>query len=104
MIKDKLGNNIEVGSIIAYGHNVGRCGGIRIGKVLGLKISQEPWGYGVDKFRTVYSITVRGIDDDWSSNKPRLNTKNGTLSYPERIVVIGYDALPDQYQELLSQI
>jgi hypothetical protein len=76
-MKDKLGQEIKIGSIIAYGHALGRCAGIRIGKVLDLKESLGRYD------RMEYKITVIGIDDDWSNTEPKLNQRKGTLLYPE---------------------
>lgn len=96
--KDKLGKDIVVGSYIAYGHALGRCAGLRIGKVLAIKHipKSNPHYYGSE-----WRITVRGVDDDWSPHSPmELCKKNGTLQFPDRIVVLLN--VPDVYVALLE--
>lgn len=89
-MNDKLGQEIKIGSIIAYGHALDRCAGIRIGKVLALK----------EKDR----ITVMGIDDDWSFQEPKLCERKGTLQFPERIIVLKDNQVPQQYKSLLKDL
>lgn len=95
---DKLGTEITVGCFIAYGHALGRCAGIRIGKVLKIKEGEKrefrPWA-STDR------ITVIGIDDDWSSQEPRLCTRTGTLLYSNRVIVLS--TLPEKFMTLLAQ-
>lgn len=98
---DKLGKEIKVGSYIAYGHNLGRCAGIRIGKVLEIKehINEHTKTYWNEQFRFI----VRGINDDWSyRNQLELNSKNGTLMYSDRILVL--EDIPEKYKELLKEV
>lgn len=38
---DKLGHPITEGCLIAYGHALGRCAGLRIGKVLKIEETRE---------------------------------------------------------------
>lgn len=49
----------------------------------------------------VYRISVIGIDDDWSHNEPRLNSKVGTLQFPDRIIVLNEGQVPLKYLLLL---
>ncbi len=96
---DKLGQPILPGSIIAYGHALGRCAGIRIGKVT--KVAQKEDEY----YKTLHCrITVRGVDDDWESRPPQLTTKKGTLMFPERIIVLDPTKIPDTHKELLNSV
>jgi hypothetical protein len=97
-IYDKLGQEITVGSIIAYGHAIDRSAALRIGKVLAIKEKKDSWTYtkGV-------SITVWGVDDDWSRHAPRLLTKKGTLAFPERIIVLDETKLKPEYRDLLAK-
>lgn len=94
---DRLGVEVSPGCFIAYGHALGRCAGLRIGKVLAVKPA-DPYSYS--KWR----ITVRGVDDDWSHVPPKLCSRNGTLQFPERMVVLNGDNLPDIYLKLLADV
>jgi hypothetical protein len=98
-ITDKIGQPIAAGSIIAYGHALGRCAGIRIGKVL--KLSSKPsWREG----ETEYRITVQGVDDDWDHKTPALTSRVGTLQFPERIIVLAPEAVPAKFRKLLDGV
>lgn len=94
---DKLGKEIFVGSFIAYGHNLDRSAGIRVGKVL--KIEETTY-IG----RPLIKIFVRGINDDWNHHTPKLTKHNGVLNYPSRIIVIGKYDLPEEYRKLLETV
>lgn len=96
MILDKLGNEIRIGDYIAYGHALGRCAGLRIGRVLDIK-PRKDW-----RDEEGVSITVRGIDDDWS--KKELCKKNGTLLYPDRVIVLRPNMLDSERRDLLDEI
>lgn len=119
---DKLGQEITVGAYIAYGHALGRCAGLRIGKVLGVS-TQGKSVYGTDYVRKGYAITsdlkdeaesliptsgicitVRGVDDDWLSREPELASRNGTLMFPNRIIVLDAAKVPETYKKLLEGI
>lgn len=94
---DKIGQEVRVGDRIAYGHALGRCAGLRIGKVLG--IVQVRWSDMYDR-KVDWSIRVQGIEDHYSwTREPRL-CKPGTLQYPDRIVKIT-TPLPEAYAKLL---
>ena len=94
---DKLGQEITVGSYIAYGHALGRCAGIRIGKVLKLDIKYDPYSH-LPGLR----ITVQGVDDDWSHKKLALTAKKGTLMYPDRMIVLDPKVVPSQIKTLFG--
>jgi hypothetical protein len=85
---DKVGNEITIGCFIAYGHNIDRSAGLRIGRVEDINTAKM-------------HITVLGIDDDWFRKKPRLLTKRSTLMYPNRTVVLS--TVPDSYMELYTK-
>lgn len=87
---DKLGLGIQVGDIIAYGHALGRCAGLRIGKVLKVKDNGH--------------LTVWGVDDDGNSRVLRLCTKPGTLQFGERIIVLRRSQVPEAYLSLLDEV
>jgi hypothetical protein len=98
---DKLGQPVFVGSIIAYGHALGRCAALRIGRVLELGRSKPPmWTPNAEPG---WKATVIGIDDDWPSGRPvALNTKTGTLFFPERWIVLSDEQVPAAYRDLLA--
>ena len=89
-MKDKTGNQeILVGSYIVYGHAMGRCAGLKFGKVI--KVDDK------DRYHVI------GVDDDWIRQRIEL-TKKGILQFPERIIVLPFEMLPDYAQELLGEI
>lgn len=89
-ILDKLGTPILVGSFIVYGHALGRCAGLRIGRVLGIK--EKTHAYSTQRGA---AIRVQGVNDDWG--EPTL-CKPGTLFFPSRIVVV--TDLPEKIRKL----
>lgn len=93
---DKIGRYLNVGDYIAYGHAMGRCAGIRIGKIL--NINSKP---GVRD--TSWSICVIGIDDDWSMWEPCLSHK-ATLQFPTRIIRLDRTDVPETYLNLLDPV
>lgn len=100
--KDRLGRGIVVGSYIAYGHALGRCAGLRIGKVTAIKNAPPEaarWPNDTD-----WRITVMGVDDDWNHRARELCKRKGTLMFPDRTVIIEYDKLPRVYQDLLREV
>jgi hypothetical protein len=100
-VRDKLGVPITPGVFIAYGHALGRCAGLRIGKVLAVKEREKTYGNdnGV-------SITVWGVDDEWEGlyDSVSLCKSKGTLMFPSRIVVIPRKGIPKEYLALLDPI
>lgn len=111
---DRLNQEIKVGSIIAYGHALGRCAGLRIGKVLKLKQTEigKKRGWSREKHQWIetneleysYAITVMGVDDDWDFDEPKLCVRKGTLQFPERIVVLNQSTVPEKYLNLLKDV
>lgn len=91
--KDKLGNDVFVGDYILYTHNLGRSAALRFGKILDIHTKEEFHD------RHGWSITVQGVDDDWSHHK-KLCERKGTLLFPNRTIKINY--LPDQYKEFFN--
>jgi hypothetical protein len=101
-LKDKLGKDIRVGSYIAYGHALGRCAAIKIGRVL--KLTSKP--EDPDYYSSPHRLTVVGIDDDliWADPEkypPKLS-KIGTLLYPDRVLVLSPSIIPPEYKSLLD--
>jgi hypothetical protein len=97
---DKLGREITVGSYIAYGHALGRCAGMRIGKVLRI-LQEKKHSYGRNEL--IFKIKVWGIDDDWTHIPVLCNTP-GTLNFPERMLVVSTEDIPPDFAELLKDI
>lgn len=100
--KDKLGNEIKVGSIIVYGHNLGRCAGLRIGIIKEIKLNNDKkWKEDMWKFK------IRGIDDDWFYKNPwdysklRLLQKDSYLTYVTRMIVL--ENVPIEYINILTK-
>ena len=99
---DKVGQEITKGCFIAYGHALGRCAGLRIGRVESVNFSEEE-GYDwdsehniVEKILETVTVTVLGIDDDCKPIK--ILEKKSTLFFPERMVVL--NSIPKNYIEL----
>jgi hypothetical protein len=88
-MKDKIGQEITAGCYIAYGHALGRCAGLRIGKIL--KVHAD-------------KVTIRGLDAEWSNRPPQLLSKNSTLFFPDRMIVLNPDTVPQAYKDLLGPI
>jgi hypothetical protein len=98
-ILDKSGHPIEVGSYVVYGHALGRCAGLRFGKVLKISPRKARW---FDDSDSAVTIQVIGVDDDWEREEPKLCSKPGNLMFPNRTIVLrGYD-LPPTIKELLD--
>jgi hypothetical protein len=102
-LKDKLGQDIRVGSYIAYGHALGRCASIKIGRVLKLTSKPlDPLTYSSSPHR----LSVVGVEDDLShydiKKYPLTLSKLGTLMYPDRIVVLDPLKVPIEYKVLLD--
>ena len=93
---DKVGQEIVKGCFIAYGHALGRCAGLRIGRVESVNFSEE------EDYKNILvdnvSVTVLAIDDDWDGEKPKLLQKKSTLFFPERMVVLS--SIPEKFSNL----
>ena len=97
---DKLGNEITVGCYIIYGHALGRCAALRIGKVLKITEHKKQYGEGNENHFTVW-----GIEDErgWKDNdEPTLCEKKGTLLFADRIIVLKEEMVPEKYLKLLK--
>jgi hypothetical protein len=97
-VKDKFGTVIEAGCYIVYGHALGRCAGLRIGKVLSVQPKKKSYSH-----ENGYSITVQGIDDDWNFRGMGLTERKGTLLFGDRIIVLAPEQVPEAYRELLGE-
>ncbi|MBI2030795.1 hypothetical protein HYT05_04190 [Candidatus Kaiserbacteria bacterium] len=100
---DKAGVAIVPGDYIVYGHALGRCAGLRYGKVLAL-VPHPP------KERSYYKVGDRecklriiGVDDDWSSHKPpELLTKASVVGFGSRVLKLYPSQVPEKVAELLA--
>lgn len=97
VIYDKTGRRIDLGDFVVYGHALGRSAGLRFGKVLAIK--PRPPRFHSDP---AVSITVIGIEDDWSHREVALCSRVGTLQFPERTVVIEPERMPANLKALLD--
>jgi hypothetical protein len=95
---DKSGHEITVGAYIVYGHALGRCAGLRFGKVLAIKPKAKPRS----RLDSQWSITVIGYDDDALMAYNRVCDRTGTLGYPDRIMVIPRGWLTDEIKSALD--
>jgi hypothetical protein len=111
-MQDKIGQAIVPGCIIAYGHNLDRCAGIRLGKVLKTNVDIDQDYYLNNPYmikyqghadRLTYRITVWGISDDFEKT-PELLSKRSTLQFPDRCVVVPFDSLPQKYKDLFDEV
>jgi len=102
--KDKLGQEIKVGSYIVYGHALGRCAGLRLGKVLAIN-EKKDWRWIEDR----WTYTVQGVDHEWAYEKPwdfekaQLTNRKGFLAYLTRIVVLNESQVPKEIKKLLDE-
>lgn len=103
-MKDKAGNVIEPGCYIIYGHNLGRCAGLRYGKVLEV-VPEPPYDPTIpswDDNRPKAGVVVIGIDDDWDHRSAELLSKKSKLWFNDRMLVLADWQVPERYKELLE--
>lgn len=100
VFKDKSGREIQVGDIIAYGHALGRCAGMRYGKVLAVKMGQDLEHYD----KKAAKLTVQGVDDDWAHNEPELLNKKSTLAFGTRILKLNRDQVSPKVLAILEKV
>lgn len=85
-------SKIEVGSYVVYGHALGRCAGLKFGKII-----------KIDELEGAYRYFVVGVDDDWDFETPKLS-KRGILQFENRIIVLPFEMLPEYAQKLLNDV
>lgn len=103
MIKDKIGQNIEPGCIIVYGHAAAYSNCLRIGKVIKAEQFKKTYHYyNGDVIRDFYKITVHSIDDDYC--EPKLLEKRSVLQFPNRIVVLKREQVKKELLDLLDKV
>jgi hypothetical protein len=106
---DKLGREIVSSNFIAYGHNLGRCAGLRLGVVIEVRTKANEWSGKVS-----VNLLVIGIDDDYSpigEGGARKNAKQmkplprkSTLLFPERTVIVPHESVPRDVVDALWPI
>ena len=96
---DKIGQEIVSGSCIAYGHALGRCAGLRIGRVVSTP-KQITNVYN----RREWRITVVGVSDDWDQEKPKLLSKKSTIQFPKRVIVLDPCNMSNKFYSLLMDL
>lgn len=98
--RDKVGNVLNPGDLIVYGHSLGRSNTLRIGKVLSVNY----------KDNGTFTLTVRGVNDDhveyewYYKGSPELLTKASTLQYPHRTLKLSPENISQEILSLLDQI
>jgi hypothetical protein len=114
MLADKLGQELKPGRWIVYGHNLGRCAGLRIGLLLAAEMGESsfhgvptPWNRQ-DRI-TVWSIDDNHIEyhrfhpeDEWARPKPL--SKKSTLLFSSRCLVIPTELVPEQYRKQIAEL
>lgn len=114
-IYDKIGQVIKIGDTIAYGHALGRCAALQLGRVLDIKVTYEKtqrragkneagvWQWE-DWMEPQFRITVRGAHIEQCDAKAGIEgyqedgtvkiLRKGTLQFPDRTIVIDPDKVP----------
>src|ERR1039457_5588875 len=96
---DKIGQEITVGSYIVYGHALGRCAGLRFGKVLRIKYEKtNDWDH-----EPTFKVKVWGVNDEWTY-EPVLCSTPGTLNFPDRMLVVDSKLIPPDFLALLQNV
>jgi hypothetical protein len=91
-MQDKVGNEITVGSFIAYAHLLSRSAALQFGRVEVVNEDKD-------------TITVLGVEDgygeDLEETKPSVLLKRSTLLYPKRTLIV--PNIPQKYLDALSK-
>lgn len=119
VVLDKIGQKIEIGSIIVYGHALGRCAALQLGKILAIKVmpkKSQRWtgkrdpitnqGIYEDYDDADYRITVQGVgmNDNWHPDDSPELLRKGTLQFPSRMIVLNREVVPQKIRELLDSV
>ncbi len=102
LCRDKLGQELNVGDFIVYGHALGRCAGLKIGLITSIMDGPTDKGFWRNEHEPApptWRIRVSGIDDDWGSHK---RVSRGTCQFPSRMCRISRDTLDGRLVELLE--
>lgn len=97
-VLDKANQEIIPGKFIIYGHALGRCAGLRFGRVIEVK-NPEPTGNQYNPY--TYGIKIRGVDYEWrQTTEPSLLKRDSTLFFPDRIIVLHDNQVPEEVKKL----
>ena len=129
VIYDKIGQPINIGDTIAYGHALGRCAALQLGRVLDIRVKFTPsqkWvGSDPDPLRPgrfvaryepyqkpEFRITVRGVEIKQCDGEAGVEgykhdaeievLRKGTLQFPDRMIVIDPAKVPKNVLEALD--
>jgi len=97
--KDKSGENLKSGDYIVYGHNLGRCAGLRYGKVIEVTEGKHPSEYD----KKVTKLKIQGVDDDWHFRRPNLLSRPSFLTFQERVLKVQESQIPEFILTLLEE-
>lgn len=103
--RDKIGQEITVGSFVVYGHALGRSAGLKIGRVLDIKSGPTDAGYWRNEHEPPppsWRIRMVGLDDHWCYGAMPKRLTRGTCQFPDRMCVISADALARPIFEALA--
>lgn len=106
---DKFGQAVVPGAYIAYGHNLGRCAALRIGKVLAITWKKETrYDYSIGEHgehvtKLVPHFSVWGVEETWEG-KLEPCMKRGTLQFHDRLLVLPKRMVPVEYLAILEPI
>jgi len=95
VFEDKCGKKLKGGDFVIYGHALGRCAGLRYGKVIQIQWSKD---------KKTPKAKVHGVNDDWSYDEPALCSRTVALGFPKRILRIDRDQLPHEFVKMLDPI
>jgi hypothetical protein len=110
-INDFMGQPMRVGQIIVYGHALGRCAALKVGKIMKLSAEKKPAYYQNGEDRIEYRITVQGVEyvhtydqaTDTHGMKWELCRK-GILQFPDRCKVVHDHEVPAEIKTLLDEV
>lgn len=94
---DKAGRPLLPGDFIVYGHALGRCAGLRYGKVLEIVEKESPYCKEITT-----KVRVIGANDDWCHTPAQLLSHPSMLLYSERVLRISEEQIPDKVLKLLK--
>ncbi|MBP9757241.1 MAG: hypothetical protein KBD06_01440 [Candidatus Pacebacteria bacterium] len=100
---DKANVEVAPGDLIIYGHALGRCAGIRFGKVLALaEHPKSEWGSNHKTGDRDCKLRIIGVDDDWSHEEPKLLSKASVIAFGSRVLKLHPDQVPKLLADLLN--
>ena len=117
VVFDKIGQQIKLGSIVVYGHALGRCAALQLGKILSIKVTyktahrcigqdmEKGWQYE-EYEQPEYRFSVQGVNmhDNWSPDETPSLLRKGTLQFPSRIIVLDPAVIPEKIRTLLDSV